>query len=145
MPRAVAYSATSMGYVSFISLNFFLDIDLTFHWTQSIHPLVVRFMCFSSLQHEVHIFLLNCIVSHLVIYNASMRQNCLPSTSHCVYMHSAMRFAPNSTCPPSVNSIKDRVRVGNDNGISFIVLLTHDLTIPDTISSPLDRVTAAPM
>ena len=46
MPRAVAYSATSMGYDSFISLNFSQDMDLSFYWTQSIHPLVVRFMCF---------------------------------------------------------------------------------------------------
>ena len=45
MPRAVAYYATSMGYDSFISLNFSQDVDLSFHWTQSIHPLVVHFMC----------------------------------------------------------------------------------------------------
>ena len=41
IPTASAYSATSTGYGSFMSLNLSHDVDLSFHSMQSCHPLVV--------------------------------------------------------------------------------------------------------
>ena len=41
IPIASAYSATSTGYDSFMSLNLSHEVDLSFHSMQSYHPLVV--------------------------------------------------------------------------------------------------------
>ena len=45
IPIASAYSATSTGYDSFMSLNLSHEVDFSFHSIQSCHPLVVLCLC----------------------------------------------------------------------------------------------------
>ena len=126
MPRPVAYSATSMGYDSFISLNSSHGLVLPL---DTKHPFFSSmFHVFSSSQHKVHIFLLNCIISHLVICYGfhEMKLLALDITlcihafcnDICAQFHlsSIGEFHFVDPC------IKDRVPVGNTNGISFMVL-----------------------